>query len=123
MADAGKPFAGAIPEIYERCMVPLIQFIARIPHGYFDVATIRQELRAAGFSSIVIESRDDTSRAASAHEAATAYCHGTPLRLEIEARGASLEDATRVVAEALAQRFGSGPIEGHIRAHIVSAQR
>jgi ubiquinone/menaquinone biosynthesis C-methylase UbiE len=99
------------------------QFIARIPHGYFDLATIRQELGAAAFSSIAVESRDDTSKASSAYEAAIAYCQGTPLRLEIEARGAFLQDATQVVAEELARRFGSGPIEGRIRAHIVVAQR
>jgi ubiquinone/menaquinone biosynthesis C-methylase UbiE len=99
------------------------QFIARIPHGYFDIAAIRQELRAAGFSSIAVETRDDRSKATSAREAAIAYCQGTPLRHEIEARGASPHDATRVVAEELERRFGSGPIEGRIRAHVVIAQR
>ena len=55
-------------------------------------------------------------------DVAMAYCQGTPLRNEIEARDASrLEEATRVAADALARRFGKGPIEGRIRAHVITA--
>jgi hypothetical protein len=44
------------------------------------------------------------------------------MRGEIEARGTpSLEGATQQAAEALARRFGSGPIEGRIQALVVSA--
>jgi hypothetical protein len=86
---------------------------------------IRQDLLAAGFQAIMIEVVGRTSRAHSAQEVATAYCQGTPLRGEIEARSPSdgLEVATRVAAEALTRRFGLGPIEGRIRAHVVSALR
>ena len=99
-------------------------FMARTPHGYHDVGRIRDELEAAGFKQISIEAVDDKSRAASPRDAAIAYCQGTPLRSEIEERDASgLEDATRQAAEALAQRFGSGPIEGRIRAFVISAVR
>ena len=53
-----------------------------------------------------------------------AYCQGTPLKNEIEVRDASrLEDATQKAAEALARRFGSGPTEGRIRAHVIIAAR
>ena len=55
---------------------------------------------------------------------AIAYCQGTPLRNEIEARDASgLEDATQACGEALAQRFGNGPVEGRIQAHVITALR
>ena len=51
-----------------------------------------------------------------------AYCQGTPLRNEIEARDPSrLEEATQRAAEALERRFGSGPVEGRIAAHVVAA--
>jgi ubiquinone/menaquinone biosynthesis C-methylase UbiE len=97
-------------------------FMARTPHGYHDVKTIQADLTAAGFKDISIETVEHTSRAASAREPAVAYCQGTPLRNEIESRGASLlESATQTAAEALAQRFGSGPVEGRIRAHVVTA--
>jgi ubiquinone/menaquinone biosynthesis C-methylase UbiE len=100
------------------------RFLARTPHGYHDVEPIRGELTAAGFTSIAIAARDDTSRAASPRDVAIAYCQGTPLRTEIEARDAlGLEDATQKATDALARRFGAGPIEGRIRAQVITAVR
>jgi ubiquinone/menaquinone biosynthesis C-methylase UbiE len=100
------------------------RFMARTPHGYHDVDKIREELTAAGFASISIEALGDTSRASSPRDVAVAYCQGTPLRSEIEARDASrLEDATEQATEALARRFGGGPIEGRIRAYVTTAIR
>lgn len=99
-------------------------FLASTPHGYHDVAKVKEELGAAGFASISVETRDGTSKAPSPRDVAIAYCQGTPLRNEIEARDASrLEEATRAAADLLARRFGSGPIEGRIRAHVVTAIR
>jgi hypothetical protein len=98
--------------------------MVRIPHGHHDVARIREELTTAGFGSISIDTLDGVSRAPSAREPAMAYCQGTPLRSEIEARDPSrLEEATQRAAEAVAQRFGNGPVEGRIRAHVVTAIR
>lgn len=100
------------------------RFMARTPHGYHDAERIRGELNAAGFTSISIDALDETSKAPSPREPAIAYCQGTPLRNEIEARDASrLEDATKRAAEALARRFGRGAIEGRIRALVISAVR
>ena len=100
------------------------RFLARTPHGYHDLARIRDDLTAADFTSIATETLATTSKAASPRDAAIAFCQGTPLRSEIEARGASrLEEATQVAAEALARRFGNGPIEGRISAHVVTAVR
>jgi len=98
------------------------RFMARIPHGYHDVEKIRVELMAAGFKGISIETVDGKSRASSPRDPAIAYCEGTPLRNEIEARDASrLESATTAAAQALERRFGKGPIEGRIRAHVIAA--
>jgi SAM-dependent methyltransferase len=100
------------------------RFMARTPHGYHDVARIREELSAAGFGTISVDAVDGRSRAASPRDAALAYCQGTPLRNEIEARDAArLEDATTHAAAALARRFGSGAIEGRIRAFAITATR
>lgn len=97
-------------------------FMARVPHGYNDVGKIRDDLATAGFSEISIETIDQVSRAASPEDAAIAYCQGTPLRNEIEARDPSrLEDATQVATDALARRFGNSFIYGRIRAHVVIA--
>jgi ubiquinone/menaquinone biosynthesis C-methylase UbiE len=98
------------------------RFLARIPHGYHDVALIREELSRAGFADIVIETREKVSRAPSARDAATAYCQGTPLRNEIEARGASLlQFATDRATQAIASHRGEGPVSGKIQAHVIVA--
>jgi ubiquinone/menaquinone biosynthesis C-methylase UbiE len=96
-------------------------FLARTPHGYHDVRKIREDLTAAGFQKISIETIDHVSKAASSLEPAVGFCQGTPLRNEIEVRGASIEAATGAAATALAKRFGKGPIEGRMRAHIITA--
>jgi len=99
-------------------------FLARAPHGYHDVAKIREELLAAGFALISAETRVFVSTASSPRDVAIAYCQGTPLRNEIEARDASrLLEATEAATDALARRFGSGTIEGRIAAHVFTAIR
>jgi ubiquinone/menaquinone biosynthesis C-methylase UbiE len=99
------------------------RFLARTPHGYHDVALIRSDLARAGFSDVTIETREAASRAASALDAATAYCQGTPLRNEIEARGADrLQAATDYAAAVIAQRHGSGEVAAKIQAHVILAR-
>lgn len=97
-------------------------FLARTPHGYCDEEQIRSDLKAAGFTDITIDAVEHRSPAPSPRDAAIAYCQGTPLRTEIEARGApGLQAATDIATEALAHSFGSGAIDGKIRALVISA--
>ncbi len=99
------------------------RFLARTPHGYHDTALIRSDLEKAGFSSVAIETKAKLSRAASPHHPAIAYCQGTPLRNEIEARGADkLEAATGHAASFIASRHGSGAVAAKIQAHVVMAR-
>jgi len=99
------------------------RFLARTPHGYHDVALIRSDLSRAGFTSIEIDTREKTSRSSpSARDVATAYCQGTPLRNEIEARDAgALQAATDRAAQVVASRHGEGPVAGKIQAHVIVA--
>jgi SAM-dependent methyltransferase len=98
------------------------RFLARTPHGYHDIALIRADVGRAGFASIGIETHEKVSRAPSAREVATAYCQGTPLRGEIEARDAGLlQLATDRATEAIAGRHGEGPVAGKIQAHVIVA--
>jgi len=98
------------------------RFLARTPHGYHDVALIRQDLSRAGFTSIQIDTREKQSRSPAAREVATAYCQGTPLRNEIESRDANaLQLATDRAAQAIASRHGEGPVAGKIQAHVIVA--
>jgi ubiquinone/menaquinone biosynthesis C-methylase UbiE len=98
------------------------RFLARTPHGYHDKAAIADALRHAGFSHVESETIAKRSRAASPRDPAVGFCQGTPLRGEIEARGPGrLEEATDVAAAAIMARFGAGPIDGKIQAHVFTA--
>lgn len=100
------------------------RFLARIPHGYHDLELIRDELGKAGFLQVSITTQEQTSSAPSPRHAAVAFCQGTPLRNEIESRDPSLlEKVTDRATQAIAARFGNGPVAGKIRAHIVVAER
>jgi ubiquinone/menaquinone biosynthesis C-methylase UbiE len=99
------------------------RFMARTPHGYHDIALIRSDLAKAGFKYATIETVKAQSRAPSARHVALAYCQGTPLRNEIEARGPDrLEAATDHAASVIASRHGSGEISAKIQAHVVLAR-
>jgi len=99
------------------------RFMARIPHGYHDTALIRSDLAKAGFTNVTIETKAEQSRAPSPRYAAIAYCQGTPLRNEIEARDADkLEAATDHAAAAIARKHGSGEVVAKIQAHVILAR-
>jgi SAM-dependent methyltransferase len=100
------------------------RFLARTPHGYHDIATIQQDLRGGGFvTTPSVDTLAARSTAGSARIPAMAYCQGTPLRNEIEARDKSrLGEATDIAENAIARRFGRGQVAGKIQAHVVSAE-
>lgn len=100
------------------------KFLPRTPHGYYNEVVIRDELRAAGFSSVEFESLEAASSAPSPRHPAIAYCQGTPLRNEIEQRNADrLDEVTDRAADAIAARFGTGAVEGKILGHVITAIR
>lgn len=100
------------------------RFLARTPHGYYDRPTIERDLANGGFiASPEIATVAARSRAGSSRVPAIAFCQGTPLRTEIEARDPSrLGEATDVAAAAIAQRFGPEAVDGKIQAHIVTIE-
>jgi ubiquinone/menaquinone biosynthesis C-methylase UbiE len=98
-------------------------FLARIPHGYHDVARIEADLRSAGFPEIRLQTIAHTSTAAGPSGPAVGYCQGTPLRSEIEARGTgALQAATACASAAIKRTHGDGAVSAKIQAHIVIAQ-
>jgi SAM-dependent methyltransferase len=100
------------------------RFMARTPHGYHDRRAIERDLADGGFKrSPRIDTIAARSRAASPRIPAIAYCQGTPLRNEIEARDAArLGEATDVAAQAIAERFGGGAVDGKIQAHVITVE-
>ena len=101
------------------------RFLARTPHGYHDPTAIARDLAQGGFTvTPMIDTVPARSRAASARLPATAYCQGTPLRGEIEAKGPDqLAPATDAAEAALIRRFGASNLDGKIQAVVVTVER
>ena len=98
------------------------RFLPRTPYGYHDRALIAREVTAAGFGKYDLATVAVRSYASSPSLPAIAFCQGSPLRSEIEARAPTgLKAATDAATAALAQRFGSGAIDGKIQAHVITA--
>jgi SAM-dependent methyltransferase len=100
------------------------RFLARTPHGYHDRPTIERDLAAGGFTVAPrITTLPLRSRAASSDIPAIAYCHGTPLRNEIESRLAGgIDQAAERASQAIARRFGKGEVDGKMQAHVVAVE-
>jgi ubiquinone/menaquinone biosynthesis C-methylase UbiE len=101
------------------------RFMERTPHGYHDRERIVRDVREGGFAeSPRVETVTRRSVAASARDAAVAFCQGTPLLDEIAARNAAMLDVATTAAEvALARRFGSGPVDAKMQAFVVEVGR
>jgi SAM-dependent methyltransferase len=98
-------------------------FLRRVPFGYHDKARIEADLRAAGFTEIASETVAARSRIASAREAATGLCRGSPLAAEIETHGpGALDQAIETVAEALERLSGPDGIDAPMSAHVFTAR-
>jgi SAM-dependent methyltransferase len=100
------------------------RFLPRTPHGYHDIETIERDVASSAFDVAPhIETIPARSRASSPRVPAIAYCLGTPLRNDIEARDASrIGEATDVAAEGIAAKFGESAVDGKIQAHIVTLE-
>ena len=97
-------------------------FLARTPYGCDDVSAIEGDLQRAGLKLIKAETVTLRSLAASAREPAMGLCEGSPLRNEIEARDPSrLGEAVDAATRAIAERFGTGAVDGKMQAHILTA--
>ncbi len=100
------------------------RFLDRTPFGYADPADIERDLLEAGFRDIELETVDCRSRLASARDAATGMCLGSPLRSEIEERDpAMLDKAVDAAAAALAKWEGPDGLDTPMSAHLVTAIR
>ena len=97
------------------------RFLARTPHGYHDRGAVIAEVQSAGFVDVKAETVT-RSVAPTCRDPAIGLCQGTPLRSEIEARDANrLMEATDAAASRIAARFGKGPVDGMIQAHVFTA--
>jgi ubiquinone/menaquinone biosynthesis C-methylase UbiE len=94
-------------------------FLERTPFGYHDQARIEQDLRAAGFREVEMETVRKRGPVETAREAAAGLCKGSPLRSEIEARSPDrLDEAAEAAADAVE---ALGAEAGRLSAHVVRA--
>lgn len=100
-------------------------FFARVPHGYHDTETIARDLASGGFTAKPeMTTLALRTRAASAHDAAVAFCQGSPLRNEIEERApGGVDQATEAAKAAIVARFGRGSIDAKMQAHIITIRK
>lgn len=91
------------------------RYMERGPFSYTDTSVLEQDLRAAGFENIELETVE-LSSLVSARDAAHGIVLGSPFRAEIERLDSSaVERATAVVEQALQPWDGtSAPMSAHL---------
>jgi ubiquinone/menaquinone biosynthesis C-methylase UbiE len=99
-------------------------FISRTPFGYFDTELIQRHLHEAAFTSSSFETVSLRCHAGSARDSALGLVQGSPLRNELAALGPRLVDkVTDAITTFLTSRFGPGPFDTHMQAHVFRALR
>ena len=100
-------------------------FLSRTPYGYSDRSAIQRDLSAGGFlAQAQVTTIAERSRADSGNIPAIAFCLGTPLKNEIEARDPTrVATAVDVSTQALVARFGDVGLDSTMQACIVEISR
>ncbi len=99
-------------------------FVRDVPHGYPDADRVRADLTAAGFTDVQVDVVRLDSRAASAHEVATAFLTGTPAGDPARREGPdAVDEAIAAVTAALQRRYGDGPVAAPMSALLAQATR
>lgn len=96
-------------------------FVVRTPHGYADPDQIAVDVAAGGLVDARIERVVLRGTTPSARLVAEGYCLGTPLRFDLEQRGA-LDQLTESVATSMAAQLGDGPVTSELAAFVVTAR-
>jgi ubiquinone/menaquinone biosynthesis C-methylase UbiE len=98
------------------------QFMARTSYGHHDKDAIMAAAKEAGFTDVAVETIEARSKASTAADAVMGFVQGSPLRSEIESRDASrLAEATAAATARVKARFGDGPIDARMQAHVFTA--
>jgi ubiquinone/menaquinone biosynthesis C-methylase UbiE len=119
----------ALSDVTQRALIDLFPedpptFLCDGPFGYSDPARIESDLHDAGFQTVEIETVELSSRSASAYDAASALCYGTPMSVELEDREpGSLDRAFEEVERSLRRFEGANGIDAPMSAHIVTATK
>jgi ubiquinone/menaquinone biosynthesis C-methylase UbiE len=94
----------------------------KVPCGMGDKAEAVRLTEDAGFKDIVIETVSLTGSSSSARSAAQGLVKGNPVINAIRERGtADVDEIVLALARALEARFGAGPLQVPLCAHVVTA--
>jgi SAM-dependent methyltransferase len=96
-------------------------FVATVPHGYFNLDQVVADLAAGGMGDLSTKVVTLDGHAASAADVAAGFCAGTPLRMEMVARG-DLAEGTKAIAAEMTARLGDGPVAAPMTAYVVEAR-
>ena len=96
-------------------------FVATVPHGYSDLDRVAADLAAGGMGDLSAETVTLDGHAAAAADVAAGFCAGTPLRMEMTARG-DLAEGTKAIAEEMTALLGAGPVTASMTAYVVEAR-
>ena len=99
-------------------------FMKRGPFSYHEPEWIERDLRAAGFTSIAIETVELTSRSRSAEGAARGLTYGSPMGVELEEYGpGAIDNVFEQFSRAALKYEGPSGFEAPMAAHIVTATK
>ena len=99
-------------------------FMREGPFSYHDPSVIENDLRAAGFAEVTVETVEKRSQSASADDAARALCYGTPMGVEVQDREpGSLDRLFSEIRRKFLAFERQGVIDEPMSAHIVTATR
>jgi ubiquinone/menaquinone biosynthesis C-methylase UbiE len=91
----------------------------QVPFGYHDKEVARQALQNAGFAGIESIVVKLPCRSPSPQDFAIGLVRGNPVSMEIQERGSvDVETVVKAVADAIAKRFGDGPVETTMQALV-----
>lgn len=119
----------ALSDLSQRALIDLFPdhpplFLQEGPFGYSDPVRIERDLRDAGFETIKIDTVQLSSRSASAYDAASALCYGTPMSVELDEREpGSLDRAFEEVERSMRRFEGTNGVDAPMSAHIVTATK
>ena len=115
-------FSKAVHEAVARIFPDDPPRFLEVPYSYHDLSAIVGDLQQAEFGTIEIVVQPRESKASDPRQVAMGLVAGSPLANQVAERGSlSLEDATAAVADAISQKFGSGPISAPMQAFQISA--
>ncbi len=112
--ESNQPASAVMSVLNETYGDSAPRFLPTVPHGYADIDRIREDVTAAAFSDVQIETVNLDVHVASARKLAEGFCRGTPLTNE-------LTGDVDAVIDRIAQAIGDAPT-AKASAHVITAK-